>query len=96
MAVQKVPQRCPSCYGLNSCKAFGLEAIDCDIDDGPHLVIIADYNRDSLELSIVDVSEWGAFPEARTRLDQLGASEPLEGGMMDETAPVSLIHYLAS
>jgi hypothetical protein len=72
-------------YGLNSCKAFGLDSTNCDIYDGTHLTIIADYNQDSLKLTIVDVNEVGAFPSSQIRLDQRSSVEPLEVRMMDET-----------
>ena len=59
-------------YGLNSCKAFGLTREKCDIDDGPHQIVYADYRFDSLELRVADISEHGAFPEYRSLVADLG------------------------
>lgn len=55
-------------YGLDSCHAFGLNQKDCDIDEGPHQVVYVDYQPDSLELKVADVTEYGAFPLHHARV----------------------------
>jgi len=55
-------------YSLNSCHAFGLDQKDCDIDEGPHQVVYVDYQPDTLELNVADVTEHGALPEYRARV----------------------------
>lgn len=59
-------------YGLNSCDGFVLDRKQCDIDDGPHEVVYADYNLSSLDVIVVDVNEHGAFSRYHVHVENLG------------------------
>jgi hypothetical protein len=43
--------------------------------DDMHRIIFADFNNGSIDFTYADLSEYGVFPRAHIRLDQLGATE---------------------
>ncbi|KAL8782633.1 MAG: hypothetical protein Q9213_005220 [Squamulea squamosa] len=43
-------------YGLHNCEAFGLSRETCNIDDGPHYMIVVEYRETYLQLFIADVA----------------------------------------
>lgn len=55
-------------YDLNSCEGFGLDGLDCDIDEGPHEVVSLDYQVQALDLNVADVNEFGAISEYHDRV----------------------------
>lgn len=59
-------------YGLNSCKGFGMNASNCDINEGEHAVVVIDYNTEYLELAIGYVREDICSVRGYKRVKELG------------------------
>ena len=49
------------------------------MEEGPNEVILINYEEQSLELSVADVTEFGSFPSSEVRID-LDHSDDLGGG----------------
>lgn len=67
-------------YALDSCEGFGLDARICDIDDGPHFVLVVEYEEGFLQLSILDVGVDTVGITDRRRFDNLGEAFALSDG----------------
>ncbi|KAL8687772.1 MAG: hypothetical protein Q9224_005055 [Gallowayella concinna] len=59
-------------YGLFTCDGLGMDSAACDIDEGPHRVLIVEYQETYLQLFIVDVAAETCEIESRTQFHELG------------------------
>lgn len=62
-------------YGLNSCEAFGFGSQRCDIEDGTHYVLVVEFEKRYLQLSLLDVASDTVGTLNRTRFNELGEEE---------------------
>ncbi|KAL8673307.1 MAG: hypothetical protein Q9168_002269 [Polycauliona sp. 1 TL-2023] len=71
-------------YGLNTCEGFGLDSSTCDVDEGPHRVIIVEYGGTYLQVFVADLTAEGVFIENSVRYNDLG-----ENALLDVVADAS-------
>lgn len=62
-------------YGLDSCEAFGFGGQRCDIEDGTHYVLVVEFEKRYLQLSLLDVASDTVGTLNRTRFNELGEEE---------------------
>ncbi len=62
-------------YGLDSCEAFGFGGQRCDIEDGTHYVLVVEFEKRYLQLSLLDVGSDTVGTLNRTRFNELGEEE---------------------
>jgi hypothetical protein len=70
-------------YGLDSCEGFGFGDVECNIDNTPHLVILAEYNREFLRLTVADAKQGGFQINSHVVLDQVSTEEGSDDEMMN-------------
>jgi hypothetical protein len=75
-------------YGLNSCKGFGMNSSNCDINEGEHAVVVVDYNTDYLELAIGYVREDICSVRGYKRVKQLGEDHKASPSYLDDVQKV--------
>jgi len=62
-------------YGLDSCEGFGSGSQKCDIEDGTHYVLVVEFEKRYLQLSLLDVGSDTVGTLDRTRFNELGEEE---------------------
>lgn len=65
-------------YRLNTCEAFGLDNDTCDIDEGPHLVIMVEYRETYFQLFVADLGAETVNIMAHVRYKNLGENAILD------------------
>jgi hypothetical protein len=75
-------------YGLNSCKGFGMNASNCDINEGEHAVVVIDYNAEYLELAIGYVREDICSVRGYKRVKDLGEDHKSSSSYLDDVQKV--------
>lgn len=65
-------------YGLHTCEALGLNHDTCDIDEGPHRVLIVEYRETYLQIFIADVGADTCNIETHIRYNNLGENAILD------------------
>ena len=75
-------------YGLNSCKGFGMNSSNCDINEGEHAIVLVDYNTEYLELAIGYVREEICSVRGYKRVKQLGEDHKASPSYLDDVQKV--------
>lgn len=75
-------------YGLNSCRGFGMNSSNCDINEGEHAVVVIDFNTDYLELQIGYVREDICSVRGYKRVKALGENHKSSPSYLDDVQKV--------
>ena len=75
-------------YGLNSCKGFGMNSSNCDMDEGEHSVIVIDYNTEYLELAIGYVRAEICSVRGYKRVKELGENRKSNPSYLNDVQKV--------
>lgn len=73
-------------YGLNSCEAFGFGSQRCDIEDGTHYVLVVEFEKRYMQLSLLDVASDTVGTLNRTRFNELGEEKGVAQGSGEDEA----------
>ncbi len=73
-------------YALESCEAFGFSNQKCDIEDGTHYVLVVEFEKRYLQLSLLDVASDTVGTLNRTRFNELGEEEGITQGSGEDEA----------
>ncbi|TVY42096.1 Uncharacterized protein LOCC1_G003881 [Lachnellula occidentalis] len=71
-------------YDMDSCLGFGLSSTSCNMQYGDHEVIFINDEEQTLEPSLADVGEFGAYSSSEVRID-LDPSDDHLGGESEQT-----------
>ena len=67
-------------YRLDSCEGFGFGNQKCDIEDGTHYVLVVEFEKRYLQLSLLDVGTDTVGILNRTRFNELGEEKGVTQG----------------